>query len=706
MMPHASWMRCGGGSAYLPYFSAMRCIRAILLSTTILLSGLITAQPDSAEPRLELRDLLSSSTSVPGMGDDVPGVNLVNEGNGRLLFGDSAAYASLDLVDTAWQKLRSSKDSILPGTGVHWLRFRLLPDSSLKDRTILLGLGGNEKMEIFLNGSPMVSSNAGADHGQAIKSDPTPYLIPFAFRCDGQPELIAIRLENTDGKAARVFAHACSLHAADMAFRNQREMTQFGVFIGINVIILLLALVIWSFERRERQWVYLALLSFVSALDIFCDLTGNMGLLDPKGFASRIVDAVQLILVPWPMYLLIMTLGTLHGNVGRLRRKWHTISIITASVVCVIFAGGILYYGLDFRSGRSGINFTLEDPNIAAVIAVIFLSLLLAVVMIWFIIEVIRLGIKLMRTPGYARWVGAGALASSVLAFILKTLGSVDLLGPGFSSLLETLGEYCAGIGVPVSVAVFLAIRTSHQGRLVARQRDDLDLEVKERTAELSAEKERSDELLLNILPAEVAEELRSTGASKAQHFDQVSVLFTDFKGFTGMAAQLGADALLQELNACFEAFDAIITRHGIEKIKTIGDAYMCASGLHSPHISSPVAIIRAALEMQSFMAARKKELDARNRPAFEMRVGIHTGPVVAGIVGVKKFQYDIWGDTVNTASRMESSGEVGQVNISGATYELVKDEPAFTFTPRGRIEVKGKGEMDMYFVSRSFSEG
>jgi adenylate cyclase len=231
---------------------------------------------------------------------------------------------------------------------------------------------------------------------------------------------------------------------------------------------------------------------------------------------------------------------------------------------------------------------------------------------------------------------------------------------------------------------------------------------VKERTAELSAEKDRSEELLLNILPAEVAEELKTTGAAKARHFQQASVLFTDFKGFTGMAAQLGAEVLLHELNACFEAFDGIIGRHGVEKIKTIGDAYMCVGGLPDPDSSTPTSVVHAALEMQAFMAARRKEHDALGTPSFEMRVGIHTGPVVAGIVGVKKFQYDIWGDTVNTASRMESSGAVGRVNISETTYELVKNaadplgNPAFVFTPRGKVEAKGKGEMEMYFVESS----
>ena len=227
---------------------------------------------------------------------------------------------------------------------------------------------------------------------------------------------------------------------------------------------------------------------------------------------------------------------------------------------------------------------------------------------------------------------------------------------------------------------------------------------VRNSKAVLQVEKDRSENLLLNILPADIAEELKQKGKAEARDFDLVSILFTDFKGFTEQSSKLSATVLVGEINVCFEAFDAIMEKHGIEKIKTIGDAYMAAGGLPVPTIDSVKNTILAALEMQTFITNRKAEMDAQNKPAFEMRVGIHTGPVVAGIVGVKKFQYDIWGDTVNTAARIESAGEVGKVNISQTTFELLKTDSDFSFISRGKIQAKGKGEIEMYFVSKSMA--
>ena len=179
--------------------------------------------------------------------------------------------------------------------------------------------------------------------------------------------------------------------------------------------------------------------------------------------------------------------------------------------------------------------------------------------------------------------------------------------------------------------------------------------------------------------------------------FRNVTVMFTDFKGFTKISEKLSPEELVSEIDICFKAFDNIIGRYNIEKIKTIGDSYMAVSGLPVVNETHAAEVVKACLDIQAFMQRHNEEQKAAGKEIFETRIGINTGSVVAGIVGVKKFAYDIWGDTVNIASRMESSCVEGKVNISGATYELIKDK--FVCTYRGKIQVKNKGEIDMYFV-------
>ncbi len=227
---------------------------------------------------------------------------------------------------------------------------------------------------------------------------------------------------------------------------------------------------------------------------------------------------------------------------------------------------------------------------------------------------------------------------------------------------------------------------------IVYRQRN----RVKNEKVNVEREKKRSDELLLNILPANVAEELKSKGTASAKHFDNVTVLFTDFKNFTTVSEELSPQELVDELHACFKGFDEICTKYSIEKIKTIGDAYLAVSGLPQADENHAENVVNAALEIREFMKQRRAELGAKT---FEIRIGINSGSVVAGIVGVKKFAYDIWGDTVNTAARMEQNSEAGKINISESTYAIVKD--TFMCEYRGEIDAKNKGMLKMYFVEK-----
>lgn len=232
--------------------------------------------------------------------------------------------------------------------------------------------------------------------------------------------------------------------------------------------------------------------------------------------------------------------------------------------------------------------------------------------------------------------------------------------------------------------------------RFRSKQKAAKELAAKNRLIE--EERERSEELLLNTLPKEIALELKEYGQVKAQKYNDTTVLFTDFKNFTSIAEKLTPEQLVEELDNCFKAFDFIISQYDdIEKIKTIGDAYMAASGLTSRK-TLPTNIIKAALEMQEFLDEVKTERQAKGLPYFEARIGLHTGPVVAGVVGVKKFAYDIWGDTVNIAARMEANCEPGKVNISETTHQLVQYK--FQSEHRGKIMAKNKGEVDMYYVN------
>ena len=222
---------------------------------------------------------------------------------------------------------------------------------------------------------------------------------------------------------------------------------------------------------------------------------------------------------------------------------------------------------------------------------------------------------------------------------------------------------------------------------------EELEARVDRRTAELRKEKERSEQLLLNILPEEIADRLMRTNESPAEHFEEATILFADIVGFTSLSARMDPLELVAGLNQIFSAFDHLTEKYGLEKIKTIGDAYMVVGGLPTARPDHAEAIANMALDMQDYM----QDVENVFGESLQIRIGINTGSVIAGVIGIKKFIYDLWGDAVNVASRMESHGKPGYIQVTAATYAKLKDK--YLLEPRGTVEVKGRGEMMTYWL-------
>lgn len=308
---------------------------------------------------------------------------------------------------------------------------------------------------------------------------------------------------------------------------------------------------------------------------------------------------------------------------------------------------------------------------------------------------------------GWSAWTGRSykeytSLSRGRYTFMYRyRSGGGDIAGEGSFSFRVRAPWYFSPLAWVIYplllVFVIMLIRRHTHRRFMERQKRLEEL-IAERTEELQHEKEKSDNLLANMLPRGTAQEIMSKGKAAKTKYNFVTVLFSDIQGFTKIAEEMNPEVLIDELDRFFFHFDSLAQKYRIEKIKTIGDAYMCAGGIPERNRTNPVEVVLAALDMQKFMQFMRDD-PANNAARFwDIRIGIHTGTVIAGVVGHTKLTYDIWGDTVNTASRMESSGEAGKINISGTTYEFVKEY--FTCEHRGRMPVKYKGDLDMYFVT------
>lgn len=323
---------------------------------------------------------------------------------------------------------------------------------------------------------------------------------------------------------------------------------------------------------------------------------------------------------------------------------------------------------------------------IGVLITVLYTGGLISSILPWLAILPLTSLLLTDKKSGWIWTIWTYLMISTIGFLTLKSYRFVDETSASFLTLFNTAN--LTGLGVFIFLIALVFENTKNTA---LKNLDD-------RNEQLAIEKKRSDDLLLNILPSEIVMELKETGKSKAKQFDHVSVIFTDFVNFTKISETLSPDELVSEIDYCFKGIDEIIERNGLEKIKTIGDAYLAVCGLPNEDVNHGIKTVQAGLEILSFIDSRK-----HNGGKFEIRIGIHSGSLVAGIVGIKKFAYDIWGDTVNTASRLESSGEAGKVNISDSTHQLVKENYHCVY--RGKIEAKNKGNIDMYFVDKKIDE-
>jgi len=631
--------------------------------------------------------------------------------------GDDSLRAMPGYDDSHWQTVTSTLDSQVHGadyyhfSSIGWFRLHFRADTALLDSPLLLALTHWGASEVFLDGVLLCSNGLinGPEH--SIYVNPAHRPLAFTLQNTG-PHVLAVRY---------------AYYAADYN-RKTYNSSMRGIYAQFQPVS--------HFINREHNRILAVTVLFILLTGVF----GALGLchlllfLYNRSIRSNLYFSI--FCAGLSAVFLMLWLDNAISTPGIYMSR-HFIMPVIVSVLC---------FGL---SGLVNDLFSSKRLRFRIVIALCILApmlfwwantaLAIAALSLFVLAEatVVILRAMIRRVKG-SFIIGAGMLVflltvGFVVTYILITRRDLVITEGSAGQALFSVFSALAIICPPVSMSVFLAwnfaqinkelkknlrqvqelsdktlAQELEKNRIIAGRKEELEREVAVRTAEvvnkneqlelrhneLIAEKHKSDELLLNILPEEVAEELKRSGHADARLFNDVSVIFTDFVGFTNAGERMTPQELVDELHICFRTFDEIISRHHIEKIKTIGDAYLAVSGLPVPNEQHAYNVTKAALEILTFMKQRRQQLGDKT---FEIRIGINSGSVVAGIVGIKKFAYDIWGDTVNTAARMEQNSEPGRINISENTWQLIKDR--FRCTYRGMIDAKNKGQLKMYFV-------
>ncbi|QQL49928.1 adenylate/guanylate cyclase domain-containing protein [Mucilaginibacter ginkgonis] len=612
--------------------------------------------------------------------------------------GDDKQWANPDIDDSSWQQVDPLQDvktfTPLRKSGIGWLRIHL-PKVNLADNRLLsINITQYVASEIYLNGKKILQFGV-------VSSDAAKVV---AFLPSNRPLDISL-LPNVENVIALRIAYQAKIpylsnfysplpvfkltindrqEAFNTYIASQQKLTWFIIFYtfsgSILLIISFIHFVNFLFDQRQKIDLYYSLMCMMLSFNALPNELWGIERFGKVSTEMWIYAANGAVIVPGLLFLLLLV----YTIVGYSRRAIFTV----ITIIGVIFIGSEYYLGT--------VGYILASS--------VFPVLCLAegiYVCFW--------AIRRRKRDAYFLLIG---ISLFVLFNIVSSLFDQD------SILAQVLFELSL-ISFPIGMSFFLAIRSANKNRklgftlekvknlsfrTIAQEKEKqqilndqnmlLESEVAERTRELNQSLQRSDSLLLNILPADVAEELKNKGSANARQFDNVTVIFTDFVNFTSVSETLTPQQLVDELDFCFKAFDNIIDKHQIEKIKTIGDAYLAVAGLPNANTKHANNAVNASIEIMRFVQHRKQEFGDKT---FDIRIGLHSGSVVAGIVGIKKFAYDIWGDTVNTAARMEQNSEPGKINVSEKTYELIQDNYLFTY--RGEIPAKNKGNLKMYFV-------
>jgi len=619
--------------------------------------------------------------------------------------GDDSSWSAMDLDDSSWDtastmlNLSGKEETFF--SGIAWFRLHIEIDSSLRNDAFVLLMEQQGAAEIYMNGQYVGNyGTVGLSEDKELTVNPLnlPKQIQFG---DTTRYVIAIRYSNQQAwyyyknynqEEAGFGMSISRLDIASTIMRFEVLSSYFIYFLFMVFLVLgLMHLLLYIFYQHNRSNLYYSIFMIFFSFILLVILLNAAMLNDPE--LSTIISYFLSLLLPIFFIPLLGFLYSLFYKKIPLMFWIVTGLAVLVSIFYFIHIDGIQYFFVVF--------FLLT------------------------FVEVIRIVIySLIKKKDGAWIIGTGVVAFIIfltfILFLILIQSEVSISTSDPYGVLLIIIMILAILSIPISMSIYLARdfaitnknltiqleqvkilsaktikQEKEKQKILENQKEKLEVLVKERTKELAREKEKTEDLLLNILPLKVVNDLKKSGKTNPESFENVTVYFSDIVGFTKLSTKLEPNVLIGELNDMFTAFDDIMSKHECERIKTIGDAYMAVCGLPKPNEHHARNIINAALEIREYLENRNETATIK----WKIRIGIHSGKVVGGVVGVRKYIYDVFGDTINTTSRMESNSEPMQINVSETTYDMVKDQ--FEFTPREIVEIKGKGEMRMFFLKK-----